>query len=83
MSIELKKEVKNRLLGSIQKYFQENMDEEIGDLKSILLFEFIVKEIGPVIYNQAISDAQSVLQNNINELDSVCYEPEERFLKKK
>jgi len=82
MNIELNKEVQSRLVGSIQQYFQENMDEEVGDLKAMLLLEFFLKEMGPAIYNQAVGDAQAVMLNSVNELDSVCYEPEERFFKK-
>jgi len=75
MAIELKKEVQDRMVASIQKYFQENMDEEVGDLKALLLMEFFLKELGPAIYNQAVSDAQGVMMERVNELDSVCYAP--------
>lgn len=83
MTIEIKKEVQDRLVASIQQYFQENMDEEVGDLKAMLLLEFILKEIGPAIYNQAVSDAQAVMSERIGELDSVCYAPEEGFWSQK
>ncbi len=79
MAIELKKEVQDRLIGSIRKYFQENMDEEIGDLKALLLMEFFLKELGPAVYNQAVSDAQGVMAERVGELDSVCYASEEDF----
>ena len=73
MDIEIKKEIQDRLIGSIQKYFQENMEEEIGDLKAMLLMEFFLKKLGPEIYNQAVRDAQSVMLERVNELDSFCY----------
>jgi uncharacterized protein (DUF2164 family) len=52
------------------------MDMEIGDLKATLLLEYFVKEIGPSIYNQAILDAQAVMADKVNDLDSSCYQPE-------
>ena len=57
MPIELPKEARERLQGSLKKYFQENMEEEIGDLKAMLMVDFFLREIGPSVYNQAISDA--------------------------
>ena len=76
MTIKLKKETEERLISSIKKYVEENMDEEIGDLKARMLLEFAVREIGPSIYNSAIADAQAHLQERVNELDGSCYEPE-------
>ena len=80
--MELNEETQKRLIGSIQKYFQEHMEEDVGDLKAVLLLEFFMKEIGPAIYNQAVSDAQAVMQNNINDLDGVCYATEDGFWQK-
>lgn len=83
MPIELEKETQKRLIGSIQKYFQDNMEEEeVGDLKALLLLEFFLKELGPAIYNQAISDAQGVMMDRVTELDSVCFASDDDFGKK-
>ena len=73
---KLSKEVEKRLVASIKRYFAENMEEEIGDLKAGLLLDYSLREIGPCIYNQAIADAQARLQARVSELDSSCYEPE-------
>jgi len=51
------------------------MDEEVGDLKAMLLLEFFLKELGPAVYNQGVSDAQVVMMERVTELDSVCYAP--------
>ncbi|MCP4291480.1 MAG: DUF2164 domain-containing protein [bacterium] len=83
MPLELKKESQTQLMGSIQQYFQLHMEEEIGDLKATLLLQFILEEVGPVIYNQAVSDCQAVMQDRTAELDSVCFEPEGEFWRKK
>ena len=40
------------------------------------LLDYILKEIGPSIYNQAIIDAQSVMMEKINDLQDSCYQPE-------
>jgi uncharacterized protein (DUF2164 family) len=76
MAITLSKDLETRLKGSIKKFFDEVMEEEIGDLKAGFLLEFCLKEIGPSVYNKAIADAQARLQEKVTDLDSECYEPE-------
>jgi uncharacterized protein (DUF2164 family) len=76
LAISLTKEAKKQAIQSIKKYIAENFEEEIGDLKADLLLDFFLKEIGPTIYNHAISDAQAYLQNKVVDLDGSCYEPE-------
>ncbi|NBT69482.1 MAG: DUF2164 family protein [Betaproteobacteria bacterium] len=48
MTIELPKEVRQQAISSIERYFQENMDEKIGNIAAGALLGFFVDEIGPV-----------------------------------
>lgn len=82
MAIRLAKKTEEKLIASIKRYFEENMEDEVGDLKASLLLEFCVREIGPSIYNQAIADAQAFMQNRVSDLDGSCYEPEFGYWKK-
>jgi len=82
MPIQLTKEKEKKLIESIKHYFEENIESEIGDLKAILLLDYIIKEIGPIIYNQAILDAQTFISDKVNDLESSCYEPEFRYWEK-
>lgn len=79
MAIEISKEARAELVASLRRYFDENMDEPIGELKAGLLLNYVLKEIGPVIYNHAIADAQKVMQQRVGELDSGLYEPEYQY----
>jgi uncharacterized protein (DUF2164 family) len=74
MTIKLKTETQARFIASIKRYFAENLDDDIGDLKASLLLEFVMREMGPTIYNQAVADAQLRVQDMISELDTACYE---------
>jgi uncharacterized protein (DUF2164 family) len=76
MPIKLQKESEQRLIDSIKKYFAEQMDSEIGDLKARLMLEFCVREIGPSIYNQAIADAQEYMNERVADLGGARYEAE-------
>ncbi|MBA5608805.1 DUF2164 domain-containing protein [Duganella sp. LX20W] len=82
MTIKLNKDVEQRLLASIQRYCAENMDEEVGELKARLLLDYCLREIGPSVYNQAILDAQSAMQERIADIETVCYETEFSYWKK-
>lgn len=74
MSIELSKQVREDAIASIQRYFERNLAEPIGELPASLLLNYIVEEIGPAIYNQAIADAQARLQQRVADLEGELYE---------
>jgi uncharacterized protein (DUF2164 family) len=82
LAIELPQEIKKELIPSIQKYFREHLDDDIGDLKAELLLDFCLREICPTVYNRAIRDAQAIFQERVADLDGTCYEPEMTYWKK-
>ena len=76
MAITLSDEATRQLRASIKRYFAENLDQDIGDLKADLLLDYAIREIGPTIYNQAITDAQAFFQARVTDLEGVCYQKE-------
>jgi uncharacterized protein (DUF2164 family) len=72
--MELTKTVRTDAIASLQRYFEENLPEPIGDLPAGLLLDFFLEEIGPAIYNAAISDAQTRLQTQVADLTGDLYE---------
>ena len=62
MRIKLSDQRRADLIQAIRNYFREHLDEEIGELKASLLLDFLVKEIGAPVYNQAIRDAHTFIQ---------------------
>ena len=76
MTIKLSKEARTQSIASIKRYFAENMEEEVGDLKAGLLLDFFIKEIGPSVYNRAVAQAQAYFQEKTIDLDGACYEAE-------
>ena len=67
---------KKQAVLSIQRYFAENLDEEIGDLKAALLLDYFLAEHGPTIYNRAIADAKSFFDERAADLGAFCYHAE-------
>ena len=82
MTIELSNETRQMVVASIQRYFQENMDDPIGNITAGALLSFFLEEIGPVVYNKAVSDAQQQLQSRVMELDLEVYEDEFQYWSK-
>jgi uncharacterized protein (DUF2164 family) len=74
--IAISPEAKTRALASIKRYFAEELDEDIGDLKADLMLDFIVREIGPTVYNRAIADARAFFEERSADLEGVCYHAE-------
>lgn len=78
VTLELSKQQRAAAISSIQRYFEENLDP-IGDLPAGLLLNFVLEEIGPIIYNQAISDAQARLTQRVADLNGELYADEFQY----
>ncbi len=79
IAIELAKPARTAAIASLQRYFEENMPEPIGDLPAGLLLNFLLEEVGPVIYNQAIGDAQARMQQRASDLSGELYADEFQY----
>jgi len=79
MNLEISKQARAAGIASIQRYFEENLPEPIGDLPAGLLLNFFLEEIGPVIYNQAVADAQARLQQRAADLNGELFADEFQY----
>jgi len=66
--IEFTKEIKEDLMDNIKRFFVTERGEEISEFQANILLDFIVKSIGPIIYNQAIADAHAFMADRIEEI---------------
>ena len=82
MTIEISKDARKEAIASIERYFQENMDERIGNIAAGALLGFILEEIGPLVYNQAVAEVQERLQSRISEIDIEIHEDEFQYWRK-
>lgn len=77
--IEISKQSRADAIASLQRYFEENLAEPIGDLPAGLLLNFFLEEVGPAIYNQAILDAQARMQQRVSDLNGELYADEFQY----
>lgn len=82
MTIALSKDARKDVIASIERYFQENIDERIGNIAAGALLGFFLEEIGPTIYNQTVADVQERLQARVMELDIEIHEDEFQYWRK-
>lgn len=83
MTIALPKDLRQQAITSIERYFQEERDERIGNIAAAALLDFFVQEIGPSLYNQAVTDVQERMQARVSELDIEVHAEEFGYWDKK
>ncbi|TXC62092.1 DUF2164 domain-containing protein [Piscinibacter aquaticus] len=83
MTIELNREARNQAVASIERYFSEELDQRIGNIGASALLSFFLEEIGPLVYNRAVSQVQERLQERIQELDIEFNEDEFQYWRRR
>lgn len=66
--MELKTYEKEKIIEALKSYFYDERSEELGMIGAENLYAFILKEIGPLIYNRALNDASMVLERQMDSL---------------
>lgn len=67
-NIKLSKEKREAMILEIKSYFENERDEELGDLASGLILDFIIEKIAPEFYNQGIYDAYAYMNDRIEDV---------------
>ncbi|OMF37059.1 hypothetical protein BK133_07570 [Paenibacillus sp. FSL H8-0548] len=71
--LKLPKEQKEELTTKVQQFFEEERSETIGSIAAEQLLDFMLKEIGPHVYNHAIHDARKVVLERMQSLEDELY----------
>ena len=74
MSIRLSDEEQTLAIDSLRQFWDDTLDEEIGELRARQILGFVVREIGPCVYNRAIGDARRWLEERAGDLDASLFE---------
>jgi uncharacterized protein (DUF2164 family) len=73
ISIKLPKEEKDELIKNVQAYFEEERSETIGNLGAEQFIDFMIKELGPYIYNKAIADSRLLINEKMVQIEDELY----------
>jgi len=82
VAVELAREVREEAIKSIERWFQQERGERIGNIAAGALLGFLLEEIGPSVYNKAVADVQERLGARIAELDLEVHEDEFGYWRK-
>ena len=71
--MKIPRERRALLVGKIQGYFETEMSTTMGDVAAGNLLDFMLKQLGPLIYNQAIGDARAVVLQQMERVEEEIY----------
>ena len=74
--IEFSKEEKETIVSKIKNYFNEELDQEIGQFDAEFLLDFFSETVGVYYYNKGLYDARAILQSKIESINDAIYEIE-------
>ncbi len=83
MAIELSKEEIKEVLPSLRRYFREELEEEISEMRAKFLLDYFLKEIAPLAYNKGVRDAEMYFRGKIEDLTGTCFEDGLTYWQKK
>jgi len=70
-NIKLTKEKREDMISSIKEYFYTEQGEELGDLASSKILNFIIDELALEFYNQGVNDSYKYMNKSIDDLLSI------------
>nr|WP_067292505.1 DUF2164 domain-containing protein [Marinobacterium profundum] len=74
--IEFSKEEKATVVLQIQRYFRDELEQDIGQFDAEFLLDFFSEKVGAYYYNRGLSDAQAVLNGKLDDIAEAISEIE-------
>lgn len=74
--IKLDDSVKNEVVAKLQKYFEVELQQEIGSFEAEFLLDFFSKEVGGYYYNQGLADALKSFESKMEDVGELIYQLE-------
>jgi uncharacterized protein (DUF2164 family) len=71
--IVFSKEETKAIVGSIQRYFDAELDQKIGQLPAELLLDFFAGHVGHYFYNRGLYNAQAAFAAKMDDVSDAIY----------
>jgi uncharacterized protein (DUF2164 family) len=68
---KLTKEQREDMILAIKAYFLEEREEELGDLASNMMLNFIIEELAPEFYNKGVYDSYKYMSDRVEDVLSI------------
>ncbi len=79
MRIRLAEDRRAALAREIGRFCGDDLDIPLSAFQAERLIDFLLRELGAPVYNQAIQDARAFFQEKLTDLEGDFYEPEEPY----
>ena len=76
-TIELKRTDKDVIVKRLKQYFEDELDQQIGQFDAEFLLDFFTEEVGAFFYNQGLYDAQQVIYERVEMIKESLYDIEQ------
>jgi len=68
--------VKAEVITKLKKYFEDELQQEIGSFDAEFLLDFFSKEVGGYYYNQGLADALKGFESKMEDVGELIYQLE-------
>ncbi|MDO6682099.1 MULTISPECIES: DUF2164 domain-containing protein [unclassified Oceanobacter] len=75
--IRFSTEQKSHMAAKVKKYFNDELQQDIGSFDAEFLIDFFAREIGPYYYNRGLQDSQQLLHEKMEEVGYLLQELEQ------
>lgn len=66
--MDITSEQKVELVTKITDYVSDEFQVELGQFEAEFFVDFIIKELAPIVYNQALYDSEVILKDKIEDI---------------
>lgn len=75
--ITFSREETRAIVGDIQDYFREELDQSIGAIPAEMLMQFFAEKMGAYFYNRGLYDAQALVRKKIDDVSDEIFSLEQ------
>ena len=74
--IKLDDSIKSEIITKIKKYFEDELQQEIGSFDAEFLLDLFSKEVAGHYYNQGLADALASFESKMEDVSELIYQLE-------
>lgn len=71
--IEFTHQEKEAMVSKLQSYFEQELDQDLGQFDAEFLLDFFSKEMGAYYYNRGLHDARAIFEERVRTIDDDIY----------
>lgn len=76
-TIEFTQDETALLVDKLKRYFDRELDQELGQFDAEFLLDFISKDLGAYYYNRGLMDARLLVESKLDDIDAGIVELEQ------